>query len=370
MNLKRKLIHIQLKPILSGAQKVSLEELKAAAKNGFDIGLILKEEGELSNKVSELTTNIYFCKSLRREISPLYDLISLFKLYKILKKIKPEIVHTHSSKTGILGRFAAYLARVPVIIHTVHGYALSSTKNVILKNLYFCLELLTSRITSKIIVMNKEDERYTLEVLRVPKNKVYNVPNGICLEKYKRRDPIKRKDDVYEIAMVGRLCKQKDPFTLLKAAKILRDKNYRKFEVKFIGDGELKAQMLNFIEENGLTQNVKILGWKKDISESLKHTQLLVLPSLWEGFPLTILEGMALGIPIVATNISGNNDIICHMKNGILFEPENYKDLTYLLEEFILNRIEINEITDFAFRDILEQFNTEIHARNILSLYS
>lgn len=356
-------------PILSGAQKVSLEELKEAAKNGFDIGLILKEEGELSNKVRELTRNIYFCKSLRREISPLNDLISLFDLYKILKTTKPEIVHTHSSKTGILGRFAAHFARVPVIIHTVHGYALSSTNNVILKKLYFFLEWLTSRITSKIIVMNKEDERYTVEVLRVPKNKIHNVPNGICLEAYKRRVPVKRKDDYYEIAMVGRLCKQKDPITLLKAAKILKDKNYRKFEIKFIGDGELREQMLHFIEENGLTQNVKFLGWQKDISKNLKHTQLLVLPSLWEGFPLTILEGMALGIPIIATNISGNNDIISHMKNGVLFEPKNHKQLAEFLELFYSTKINSMKLSENAFKDVSNKYSNHIHNRNMLEIY-
>ncbi|HCO1401679.1 TPA: glycosyltransferase, partial [Escherichia coli] len=155
---KTKIVHVQLMPLLSGVQRVSLQEIERLPKNEYEISVICKEPGPLVDGLRE-DINKFYIPSLCREISLINDLRSLYLLYKNFKREKYDIVHTHSSKTGVLGRVAAKLAGVPCIIHTVHGFAFESAKRSYVRLLYRILERIGAKCSTKIICLHEDDKK-------------------------------------------------------------------------------------------------------------------------------------------------------------------------------------------------------------------
>ncbi|MGH7739386.1 MAG: glycosyltransferase, partial [bacterium] len=178
-NQKYRIAHLQLLPLLSGVQRVTLEEVTRLDPTRFEPTVICKEEGPLTEALK--TRGIpYFCvPELVREISPLQDLKALIRLKRLFSEGQFDIVHTHSSKTGILGRLAGKWAGVPIVMHTVHGFAFPAAKNLFEKSLYYGLEWLGARLTDALVVLNRHDFSLALKKLRVAKDMIFLMPNGV-----------------------------------------------------------------------------------------------------------------------------------------------------------------------------------------------
>ncbi|MCK4788587.1 MAG: glycosyltransferase, partial [Desulfobacteraceae bacterium] len=134
------LLHLQLLPLITGVQKVTLDEFRLLDHSVFEPVLICKEEGALTTAVQQLGLSTFFAPALVRPISPLRDLSAVVQLFNLLKRLAPDILHTHSSKTGILGRIAGRLSGVPVVMHTVHGYAFPYAFSWLVRSIYFLVE--------------------------------------------------------------------------------------------------------------------------------------------------------------------------------------------------------------------------------------
>lgn len=343
MKRRCKIVHVQLFPFLTGVQNVTIAELENLENSIFEKHIICQSKGALTDKCDSLNIKVSTCKNFVREISIINDLKAFFWLYSFFRKGQFNVVHTHSSKTGVLGRIAARLAGVPLVIHTVHGFSFPAAKNIWLKKLYLILEWLGGKASHKIICLHDADRNICINNLKVNAENVLCLPNGIDIRHYKptkdkNKERLKLNLDIPEnkklIGMVGRLCEQKNPNALLSAAlNILKFRNDVFFI--FIGDGELREKLEEDASE--FSSNIRFLGWRNDTYAILKALDIFVLPSLWEGMPLAILEAMASGLPCVVSDIAGNNHLIENEKNGFLVDALDANMLTERLLFLIEN---------------------------------
>ncbi|WP_239739257.1 glycosyltransferase family 4 protein [Proteus penneri] len=357
-----KIAHIQLLPLLSGAQRVSLEELKRLPSNKYKKYLISSSEGPLTQEAKKYDIECIIVPTLKREISPKNDLLSLFALIKIIKKERFDIVHTHSSKPGILGRIAAFLLRTPLIVHTVHGFSFPAAKNKKEYFLYLTMERIGTFCGDSLICLHNNDKNIAIKKLYIKEKNILVIPNGVDTnlytpldKKYKNeiRKNLQINNNDISIGMIGRLWEQKNPLLLLNAAIELLHK-HSNLKFYFVGDGEYFNLMDDIIKRNELTNKIFLLGWRNDTEIILNALDIFVLPSKWEGMPLAILEAQSTAVPCVVSDIQGNKEIIVNNKTGILFESNSKSELIKSIDLLVSNPEKRKEIAQNARNYITE----------------
>ena len=334
MQKNRKLVvaHLQLLPLMSGVQKVSLDEMALISRDTFDPVLICKMPGDFTDAVAALGIPCHFVKEMERSIKPWADLKAVYQLYKVFRKIRPDVVHTHSSKTGVLGRIAAKLAGVPAVIHTVHGFPFDSAANVVQRSFYVGLEWISARFCDAMVLLKEADLEFSRRTLSVPREKLHLIPNGVAMNDFEPM-PVQlkhvRKTELLDssskeicIAMTGRLWEQKNPECFVEAAIEVLKTGVTNARFFLIGDGPLRGILQDMIDRSGYVEHITILGWRSDVPVLLQVTDVFVLPSRWEGLSLAILEAMASGLPVVASDIPGNTDLVQDGVTGYQFKGE------------------------------------------------
>jgi len=262
---------------------------------------------------------------LVRNIHPRDDLKALLKLVKIFRQERPHIVHTHTSKAGILGRWAARLSGVPVIIHTPHGHVFWGYFNRWETALYVFLERLTAAITDKIITLTEQENKDYLGRHIAPAGKFTTIHSGVALERFinGRVDPTDMKKELgipanaFVVGTVGRLTAIKGHKYLIAAAQEALLTTPGMIFV-FLGDGNLLDVLKAQADEAGIRDNVRFLGWRQDVAGVMSTFDIFVLPSLNEGMGKVLVEAMAMGKPIIASAVGGIPDLVVHGKNGLL----------------------------------------------------
>ena len=373
-------MHIQLLSILSGVQRVTLDEFTTLPREQFDSYLVCQCEGPLSQLASSAGAHCDFVPELVRPISPVCDIKALHKISAIIRRHRPDILHTHSSKTGILGRLAGRWCGVPAIVHTVHGFAFPYSDSILVRGFYRFLEFVGGLACHALVVLNEDDRAIAIKQLRVPPNKVHLISNGVDTTKFAPRSPDERtrlrqqafglgRPTTTCIGMVGRLWRQKNPLCLINAAKLLLDQGLTDFKVFLVGDGELRAQVLQTVEQMGLQDHVELLGWRDDVSALLSGLDICVLPSLWEGLPLAILEAMASGVPVVASQIPGNRELVSDSIDGYLFDTNDPAALAERIRRLIDNPARAQQMGAAGRAKVVAQYDLEVRAARIQELY-
>lgn len=342
----KKIVHLQLFTILSGVQRVTLDEFKFMHVNN-DVWLICKERGPLTIEAEKLGVNVILLDSLCRDINPLKDLVSLYELVRTFRSNKFDVVHSHSSKTGVLGRIAAKISNVPCIVHTVHGFSFPAAKSVLQRKIFKIMEWIGARCSHKVICLHNDDARICREELGLSDKSIEVMANGIDLQKFHPlaaeadRHALRRNSefptDRKLILMVGRLWEQKNPECLVEAYCQLWESGDPGADLVLVGDGALKETLEARIKLAGLEPHVHFLGWRTDTPELLRLSDVFVLPSRWEGMPLAILEAMGCGLPVVVSDIPGNRHLVRHAENGLLFPVESAGSLASALVELLEN---------------------------------
>ena len=374
-----RIAHLQLLPLLSGVQRVTLEELTRLNRSLFEPFVICKEPGPLTEALEKAGIPFFCVPELVREISPLADLRALMRLKRLFREQKFDILHTHSSKTGILGRLAGRLAGVPLVMHTVHGYAFPAARNTFQKLFYFLMEWIGARLTDALVVLNQNDFEIAAKRLGVPLDKLHLIPNGVDPERYSPpslevRNKIRLErfgigKDGVAIGMVGRLWRQKNPECFVKAGIELLKNNPLSIHFFLIGDGEEREKLEGLIKASGNQQAIHILGWRDDADRLLDGLDIFVLPSLWEGMPLAILEAMASSLQVVASNIPGNRDLVEDAENGYLFELNNEKVLVEKLRKLINDPALRNRLGESGRKKVQANYTLNERVKTMESLY-
>ncbi len=398
---KIKLVHVQLLPLLSGVQVIMLDLLGSLDRNKYEIYVISKPDINNSNNKqslgikSPLVTaveghgyNYIPVKSLRRNISPL-DFIALIQLFLIFRHHKFDIVHTHSSKTGLLGRIAARLTGIKKVIHTVHGFPFHEHQSQTAQKIYRLLEKFAAKFCDKVVVVNQFERELAINSKLIPDYKIVTIYNGIktldkvepktypinTKKKLKKINSLLSKTDKdlslpqtpFIIGTVSRFTAAKNLINLTKIA-IRSCRRNKELIFIFVGDGELYDECKDLVIKSGMEMRIIMPGWQTNIQEWLDTMDVFILYSLWEGLSMSILEAMASGLPIIASNIKGNNELVT-INNGTLVDVKDHEGLQELLVSLPLRDKELSKWSKNSIVRVKENFSHTKFVENYLNLY-
>lgn len=273
----------------------------------------------------------------------------IWKLWRFLRKEKPDIVHTHLFGGDTWGRIAAILARVPVIVSTEHNMNFDEgwIKRKVKKFL--------SHFTKKIVAVSEAVKNYSVSRDKIKAKKITVIVNGIDLDKF-ALIPEKEFSNPPVIGIIGRLEEQKGHKYLFEALNLIK---IIPWILWVVGDGSKKNELERLAKDLNLRERIIFLGARKNIPEILSGIDIFVMPSLWEGLGLAVLEAAAAGKPIVASCAGGIPEIIEDRKTGILVEPKNVKSLADGLERILLGKIDAREMGGRAREIVKEKFSAE-----------
>lgn len=357
------ILHLGLVPILSGVQNVMIQILEALENKGHKIIVASAPGGELVAEVEKKGWKHLPIKSLVREINPKKDFLAAKELAIIIKNEKVDILHTHSSKTGLLGRIVGRLCRVPKILHTVHGYPFHKYQNPLLHKFYVFSEFLAGHFCDYLITVNQEDAIIAHKKLKIPLKRIKYIPNGAQAQTERK---ILTNDGII-IGTLSRFWKQKNMLKCVKTA--IKACQLRK-ELKFVlvGDGEDLDFCQNLVLAANLSDRIILPGWSSEKDKWLKMFDIFILYSLWEGLPLSILEAMSYGLPIIASNIKGNRELVDN-RNGFLVDPEEESELLNLLLKLPSIKADLQEKGKASYQKILNEYSLDNFNENYQKLY-
>jgi len=342
-----KILHIIGDSKFGGGSVVVLRLAQKAKEFGWHVD-VLTTDTTFKNVLKENNIGVIDLNVIWRDINPLKDLWGVYRLYKFLKNSDYTIVHTHTSKGGFIGRLSAHIAKIPIIIHTVHGFAFHEQSSWFEIKVFSSLEKLASNWCHKIVTVSEFHRKWALELGIGNEEKIIAIPNGISEERVK---PTKLKNEIQKelnlegkrvLLFTGRLAPQKGVEYLLKAIPFLISKVNEPFVVLVVGDGPLRSYLEDLRKKLEIEQYVKFLGFRNDIGDLLNISDIVVLPSLWEGLSIALLEAMAAGKPIVTTTIGSNLEVVRDGESAILVPPKNPE----LLASAIIKLIENPELAN------------------------
>ena len=304
---------------------------------------------------------------LGREIGFKNDLIAFYKLYKLIRQEKPDIVHTHTAKAGTLGRIAAWLAGVPVILHTFHGHVLTGYFGKLKTWVFIQIEKILAHISTRIITLSNELKKELIQIGMGREEKFEVIPLGLDLKPFIEKNPptspfdkggqegdlikggvggffgefkkeLGLSENTLLIGIVGRLVPIKGHRYFLDAAKIISSqftaclpaRQVHSSQLKFVivGDGELREELEDYTKKLGIANYVIFTGFRHDLPKIYSDLDIVVLTSLNEGTPVSIIEAMASGKPVIATNVGGVSSLVENNINGFLVNPQDVQALS------------------------------------------
>jgi len=286
------------------------------------------------DKAKAQGVKVILLPSLVRCIRPVKDFKALVSLIWLIFKERPDIVHTHSSKAGILGRLAAKIAFVRQIIHTPHGHIFYGHFGAFASKIFLWVEKLFSKFTDRMVALTDGEMDDYIKLSVCPPEKLLKIHSGVDISQYmnsngnmveKRRSLGLDQNDMV-IGFVGWLLPIKGPGYLIKAMEYVWPE-YPETSLLFVGKGDLDVNLRAQALEFGANGRVKFLGWRDDINEIMQVFDMLVLPSLNEGMGRVLVEAMAAGKPVVATNVGGIPDLVRDGETGYLVPPADEKAL-------------------------------------------
>ncbi len=307
---------------IGGAQIYVLELAKRFKQDGFDVSVIAGTKGYLTNKLIEEQIEVVHIDSLKMQINLWFDIISIFKIYKYLKKNKPNIVSLNSSKVGIVGRIACFFNKTPCVF-TVHGW--SFTDGVSPKKQFFFrnIEKLLKPFCTAWITVSQYDFDLGIKSKVVVPNKTTLIHNGVIIKnQLATKTEILEETQKVKIVFTARHDFQKDHLTLFKAIQ-----NIDNIIVYLLGDGPLMEQNKQKAKELDILNKVEFVGFTTNVENYLADSDIFVLITNWEGFPISILEAMNNKLPIIATDVCGNSEAMINGETGFLVAPKNAKML-------------------------------------------
>ena len=377
---KVKVLHIITRLDKGGSAENTFLTITGLDKDNYDVtlmsGPVKDPKQDRTKQIEAHDIKYIFIPELARDVNFIKDLKTLFKIYVFLREEKFDIVHTHTSKAGLLGRLAAKLAGVPIVVHTPHGHVFFGYFKPVKTKIFIFLEKLASHITDKIVALtDREKDDYRLfKITREEKSVVIN--SGVDLNRFKElsfgeKKSFKKKlglpEDFLIAGTVGRLVPVKGQQFLIEAVKNIIHK-YPSTLFIFAGDGHLRQNLNRKAIEMGIKDNVIFLGWRDDVDRIISIYDIFVLPSLNEGMGRVLVEAMAMGKPIVASRVGGIPDLIVHGKNGFLVPPRNPEQLAKYIQILIEDK-EKRESMGQAGKKISLNFSKEAMIEKITSLY-
>jgi glycosyltransferase involved in cell wall biosynthesis len=309
---------------IGGAQSYVAALLPALVRD-FEVAVAAYGPGPLREAAATSGARFIPLRHVRRPIRPLRDLAGLVELVRLLRRERPDILHASSSKAGVLGRLAGLLAGVPIRIFTVHGWAFSAHAGAAAK-VYYWADRLVKPLTTVTICVSDHERARGLEAGTCTPERTAVIPNAVDI----RPAQTARLDrDRPVLVAVGRLKAPKDFLTLVRALALLRPGSV---DAVIVGDGPDRAGLEAEIRRLGIGDRVRLLGERHDVPELLARADLFVLSSASEGMPVSVLEAMATGLPVVGSRVGGVPELVLEGETGLLVEPGDPNELAAAID--------------------------------------
>ncbi len=379
--MKARVVHIITRLELGGAQQNTLYTVEHLDRSRFSVALYCGDGGILNDEASAIPDlDFEIVPELVREVRPWKDMNALWQLRAMLKdEVKmsglPVIVHTHSSKAGVLGRWAAWLAGVPLIVHTYHGFGFNDYQRLPVRYAFLAAERLTARVTDYVIAVSQAnlDKAQGLSIADPSCSRV--IRSGIRISEFDRTDvneaEVKKElgvpEDAPLVLMIACFKPQKNPTDFVKMAAIVAERMPEAF-FAVAGDGVLRPAMEDAVQAHGLENRVHLLGWRRDVPELLHAADVLVLTSLWEGLPRVYPQAMAASVPVVGTRVDGASEAVADGVNGWLVKPGDVAGLADYVTE-LLKDPQAARAFGSAGRQKVTEFDIDLMVRQQEELY-
>lgn len=327
---KIKLVHI-VEAMLGGIRQHICDIIENLDQDEYQIYLIYSDNRadkaffDEKKRLEDCATLI-LCNEMQREIGK-HDFVAYRALIHHLKQIRPDIVHCHSSKAGIVGRMAAKRCGVKRIIYTPNAYAFETPDLSKLKRkIYVYAERFLSRHATSVTINVSKGEMALVKKYKLDKDEkfilIYNgIPDIELPSKEELKEELGLKPSIHYVGVTARCAMQKDPMTFLAIAERVT-KEISDVEFLYIGDGEMMDEMREYVTDNGLADKVHLLGFRSDASKIVGVLDVYLSTALYEGLPYSMIEAMRAGVPIIATDVVGNNELVVDGENGRLFSTK------------------------------------------------
>ncbi|MCB9780226.1 MAG: glycosyltransferase family 4 protein [Alphaproteobacteria bacterium] len=346
----------------AGGAQVHVRDLLVGLSDRVALTLVVGEDGFLVDQARAHGIPVHVVPSLQREIDAGRDLAAVRALRRIVAEVQPHLVHTHSSKAGLVGRLAARLEGVPAL-HTAHSWAFSDGIPRRRKAVAIPLEAVASRWTRRFVVVSGADREVGMRYRVARDRQVRIVHNGVVDTALRARPDA---DGVPVIVMVARLATPKDPILLLDALATI-DAPWR---LRLVGDGPDRPQVEAHIARLELGDRVELLGLRDDVDAVLADAQIFVLVSRQEGFPLSILEGMRAGLPVIASDVGGVAEAVDDQGTGLLVARDDRAGLARALERLLVDPAERAAMGAAGRRRFEEAFTVDQMLRGTVAVYA
>jgi len=387
-----KIVHIITRLILGGAQENTLITCKLLAERGHDVTLItgpaLGPEGQLFQQALGQKYRVVVVDKMRRAIHPPYDAISYMQIKRYLKQIQPDIVHTHSAKAGVLGRFAAHSLKgklggkgqhFPYVAHTIHGLAFHPYQNNWLNKFYIGIEKAAAQKTDAFIsvadAMTEKAvaaglgkcEDFTTAYSAIEEDDFLNTSSPEQIKSFRRKYGISQQAVVF--VTIARLFELKGHEYIIESARRLAPK-HENLVWLFVGDGKLAGQIKSDIHLANLGYKFRFTGLlgPDEIPLAIHASDILVHCSLREGLARVLPQAMLCGKAVVSFDIDGAKEVVSR-KTGFLVEPENVEQLTRVCEELVAAPELRDKLGEAGRRFVKKQFAPETMVDTIESVY-
>ena len=347
-------------------------------------GSITEDEGNMAYYARKRGVEVTELPALSRLLSPLADLRILWTLYRMFRRERPAIVHTHTAKAGTLGRLAAILARVPVRIHTFHGHVLGGKYfSPAVTRFFLEVERRLGGWTHRVVVLTEGQKQEMANRLKVaPEERFAVVPLGLELEPFRDADREEARQETraalgieaHEVVVgtVGRLVPVKNHELLFEALPPLEEALGRRVRVLVVGSGLREAELRNHAARVGMGDRVLWLGWRRDLPRLYPAMDALALTSFDEGTPVAVLEALASGTPVAARAVGGVPEILQGMPRSILVEGDAPGDMARGLARVLTTGEdggEEEEAVEALRRAVTRHYSVDRLARDMEALY-
>ncbi|MBN2290859.1 MAG: glycosyltransferase family 4 protein [Pirellulales bacterium] len=348
---------------------------ESAIAQGWEVDVLTTNE-RFQNTLKDHGIGIVDLDVIWRPIRPFKDLQGACRLVRFLKNSEYNLIHTHTSKAGIVGRWAAHKAGMRSIVHTVHGFAFHEESKPLTMRFYSMMERMAARWCDKLVTVSDFHRQWALRLGIGKPDQVISIPNGIPPSRVEvvKAPTIVRKElgiTHEELLMLstGRLARQKGLEYLLESIILLEEKLKRPYRVILAGDGPLRSDLQSMVVRLGIQHRVKFLGFREDVGSILAMCDIVVLPSLWEGLSIALLEAMAAGKPIVTTTIGSNKEVTRNGEAAILIPTKDPKAIADAIVHLVHNPTTAASLAKNGRNIYYEGYTEERMLKKYMTLY-
>jgi glycosyltransferase involved in cell wall biosynthesis len=345
-----------------------------------DAGYIAEQLGLVPIEITEM----------RRSILPFNDILAYYRIKKIIKEYKPDIVHTHASKSGAIGRLAAKNCKVPLIVHTFHGHVFHSYFSDFMSKMIVLFERFLAKKTDAIIAISDSQKHELVDVYKIaPSNKVFTVPLGFNLDKFSTDQETKRiifrnkhglSGNEFTIGIIGRIVPIKNHDMFIEVAAIVKKQTNKDVRFLIIGDGELRPQIEKkslelslsysyFITNPKEKTDILVTSWETEIDQVLAGLNMVLLTSNNEGTPVSLIEAQSAKLPVVSTNVGGVEDVVIHGETGFITNVGDVQTFANYVNQLIEDEDLCKKMGNAGYENVIKRYSKQRLVKDMRNLY-